>query len=468
MREALEAHSLLGGAMPGASWLPWRTLLIAAMGEALTDEERELFHTLTGREREPLEPVDELWAIVGRRGGKTRAAATAGAYAATCCDHRGYLAPGERGALPILAANTSQAQRAFMHVRAVLQHSPVLCGHIMGEPLADVIRLDTAVDIEVRPANFRTIRSITAIAAICDEVAFWHVDGSVNPDEEILGALRPALATTGGPLFVISSPHAKRGVVYTAFRKHFGPEGDPLVLVTKGPSRIFNSTLSQRVVDRAYAEDPAKADAEYGGNFRSDVEAFLSQETVEGVTITGRRELPPLSGGRHFAWTDPSGGAVDSFTLGIGHMEGDVAVLDLVRERRPPFSPDAVVAEFVETMKSFGITMVHGDRYAGEFARERFRKLGIIYNLTDMTASDVYREFLPLLNSGRVELLDNPRLADQLVALERTTSKTGKELISHPPRGHDDVAVSAAGALVMAASRRRQPMRISAEALRGI
>ena len=51
----------------------WRTLLIAAVGEEFTTAEREVFTKLTGRDREPLQMVSELVAIVGRRGGKSRA-----------------------------------------------------------------------------------------------------------------------------------------------------------------------------------------------------------------------------------------------------------------------------------------------------------------------------------------------------------------------------------------------------------
>ena len=73
MRKALGDPKVLGNAFEGDSWKPWRTLLIAAMGEKLTDDERTLFKTLTGREHEPLQRVDELAAVVGRRGGKSRA-----------------------------------------------------------------------------------------------------------------------------------------------------------------------------------------------------------------------------------------------------------------------------------------------------------------------------------------------------------------------------------------------------------
>ena len=58
LREALSDTNLLGTAIAGASWSSWRTLLIAAMGEELREDEREIFSKLTGREREPLQRVD--------------------------------------------------------------------------------------------------------------------------------------------------------------------------------------------------------------------------------------------------------------------------------------------------------------------------------------------------------------------------------------------------------------------------
>ena len=50
-------------------------------------------------------------------------------------------------------------------------------------------------------------------------------------------------------------------------------------------------------------------------------------------------------------------------TLAIAHVEGEIAVLDLVRERRPPFSPADVVDEFVATLRLFGVSEVTADRY---------------------------------------------------------------------------------------------------------
>ena len=87
LREALSDPNLLGTAIAGDSWRSWRALLIAAMGEELSEDEREIFTKLTGREREPLQRVDQFAAVIGRRGGKSRAMATLATYIAGLCDH---------------------------------------------------------------------------------------------------------------------------------------------------------------------------------------------------------------------------------------------------------------------------------------------------------------------------------------------------------------------------------------------
>lgn len=464
MREALTDPELLGGAIPGESWAVWRALLIAAMGEALTDEERVLFREVTGRETEPGELVDEIWAVVGRRGGKTRAAGCLSAYIAALCDHSVYLAPGERGVLPILAASTTQAGRAFQHARGIIEHSPVLCEQLQGEPTADTIRLATGVDIEVRPANYRTIRGVTAVAAICDELAFWMVEGTVNPDTEILAALRPSLLTTGGPLFVISSPYGKKGELYATFKRDYGPEGDPRIIVAKGASKTFNPTLSQREIDRAYARDASAAASEYGGEWRNDIEALVDRDVVEACVEPGVIERPYNSRYRYFAFVDPSGGGLDAMTMAIGHVEGETAVIDLIRERKPPFSPESVVAEFAEDLRVYGLFTVQGDRYAGEWPREAFKRHGITYELAEESKSTLYQNLLPLLNSRRVVLTDSPVLVAQIANLERRVARGGRESIDHPPRQHDDLANAVAG--VAGICIRRQPGRVVVSPLR--
>jgi hypothetical protein len=135
-------------------------------------------------------------------------------------------------------------------------------------------------------------------------------------------------------------------------------------------------------------------------------------------------------------------------------------VLDAVREVRPPFSPESVVKEFAILLRSYRISTVTGDRYAGEWPRERFREHGIAYEVAESPRSDLYRDLLPVLNSGACELLDIPRLATQLCALERRTTRAGRDSIDHPAGGHDDVANAVAGALLLSARPKLKPARM--------
>jgi hypothetical protein len=123
MREALESPAYFGTLLAGDSWQAWGVLLVAIVGEELTEDERVVLKALTGRDSEPLEPVEEFWAVIGRRGGKTRAMAILAAYLAACVDHRERLAPGERGVIPLLAASVQQAASALLSSRA---SSPLL------------------------------------------------------------------------------------------------------------------------------------------------------------------------------------------------------------------------------------------------------------------------------------------------------------------------------------------------------
>jgi hypothetical protein len=169
--------------------------------------------------------------------------------------------------------------------------------------------------------------------------------------------------------------------------------------------------------------DPASAASEYLAQFRTDVETFVARDVVEAAVTQGRFELSRVERTRYFAFTDPSGGSSDSMTLCIAHTAGNRVIVGVIRERRAPFSPDACVKEFADVLKSYGISKVVGDRYAGEWPREAFRKCGVEYRVADKPKSDLYLGLLPLLNSGRVELLDHNRLVAQLCTLERRRAR---------------------------------------------
>jgi hypothetical protein len=134
-------------------------------------------------------------------------------------------------------------------------------------------------------------------------------------------------------------------------------------------------------------------------------------------------------------------------------MEGKTVFLDCLREMRPPFAPSAVVENFVQVLRAYQCWTVRGDRWAGEWVREPLLTHGVSYELSELSKSEIYQAFMPMMNSGTVALLDNDRLERQLVALERKVSRGGRDSIDHPPGGHDDLANVAAGACLIALER---------------
>jgi hypothetical protein len=248
-------------------------------------------------------------------------------------------------------------------------------------------------------------------------------------------------------LLCASSPYARRGVLWEAHRKHFGKDHDP-VLVWQAATRTMNPSVPQSFIDSEVERDPASAQAEYFAQFRTDIEAFISREAVEACISAGTFERGRIEGVTYSDFCDPSGGSSDSMTLAIASKQNGIATLDAIRERKPPFSPDDVVTEFATLLKSYGITRVLGDRYAGEWVKELFKARGITYEAAAKPKSDLYRDFLPLVNSKKTDLLDHPKLLQQLVGLERRTARSGKDSIDHAPGAHDDVCNAVAGAIV--------------------
>jgi hypothetical protein len=363
----------------------------------------------------------------------------------------------ERAIVLLVAADREQAKILHRYCQGILR--PPILQSLVWNVTASEIELKDGVTIEVVTRSYRTVRGRSVCVAVLDELAFWRDDDSANPDAEVLNAIRASMATFGPDAMVIagSSPYARRGVLWNAFRRWHAKD-DARNLVWQAATRTMNPTVPQEFVDAEFERDPVSADAEYGANFRSDIAAFVDLAVLEACTADGLFEIPPLPDVRYVAFVDPSGGSSDSFTMAISHREPDGAlILDCIRETQAPFAPEAVVEDFCRTLAAYRVGNVHGDRYAGEWPREQFLKRKVEYFPSERVKSDLYRDMLPLLNSRRVQLLDNRRLISQLHGLERKTARGGKDSIDHGPGAHDDVANAVAGAIVLA-SRHEVPL----------
>jgi hypothetical protein len=362
-----------------ATWASWRVFLAALFGLPLTPSQLPLYRECTGRTEAPTAPATQGWLICGRRSGKSFMLALCAVYLVAFHTYRQFLAPGERGTVMIIAADRKQARVIFRYIRALLMQVPMLARMVERET-AEAFDLNNAVSIEVGTASHRSVRGYAILAGLLDEAALFPTDDAAEPDYEIINALRPGMATIpNSMLLCASSPYAQRGALFTAFKQHYGGS-DSSVLVWKAPTRTMNPTVLQSVIDAAMEADPASAAAEYMAEFRTDVETFVSRDVVEAAIVGGRHELPLAEGVRYFGFVDPSGGSSDSMTLAVAHMQGTRVILDLIRERRAPFSPDDVVEEFASTLKAY-CSRIRGDRFAAEWPRERFRVHGIEYRV---------------------------------------------------------------------------------------
>lgn len=180
---------------------------------------------------------------------------------------------------------------------------------------------------------------------------------------------------------------------------------------------------------------------------------------VEDALVQGRTVLAPQWDIVYRAFCDLSGGGADDATLAISHNDHGTAVLDCLVDQGARtnriFSPDDTVKKFAAVCRQYRCTEIEGDRYAAQWPVQAFDKHGILYRPTELNRSQLYAEFEVLLNSGRVQLLDHPKLLQQFIGLVRKGEK-----IDHASGEHDDHSNSAAGAAVLAAARPQHTVKM--------
>jgi hypothetical protein len=187
--QALDDRHLLGAAIRDPeSWKPWRALLAAAFGLALSSDELALYRACTGRTVPPGAPAAYLWLVIGRRGGKSFAMALIAVFLAVFKDWRKYLSPGERAIVLLVAADREQAKILHRYCQGILS-PPILQSSVLNVTASE-IELKGGVTIEVVTRSYRTVRGRSVCVALLDELAFWRSEESTNPDSDVLNAIR--------------------------------------------------------------------------------------------------------------------------------------------------------------------------------------------------------------------------------------------------------------------------------------
>lgn len=437
---------------PLSSWSTWVVVLSAIFGLSLNSQQRRVFQNLTGRPFSKNLCPKEIWLAIGRRGGKSKIVALIATFLACFYDYDDYLTPGEVGHVMVIATDRKQAKVVLRYIEAFIDSSPLLRRMVVRRN-AESIELDNNIHITVASCSLRSVRGFTVVAAIADEIAFWRSDDSANPDTEVLNAIRPAMSTIPTALLVcLSSPYARRGALYETYREYYGQPSDD-VLVFQAPTQEMNPTIDMSFLAREEKRDPLSFRSEYMAEFRSDIAAALDIDWIDAALCLPNLDRPLSVHSRNYqAFADMSGGRRDSAALAVAHHEpeDDLVHVDCVRRWSPPFSPQGVVEEMAECLRPYGLTSATGDNYSAELTVELFEKAGVAYDRSTDSASDLYLQSVPLFSTGKIQAPDHPVLRRELIALERRTRTSGKDLITHPPGGHDDLANAATGAAVLA------------------
>jgi phage terminase large subunit-like protein len=178
--QALDDPNLFGPWFSGPSWATWKAVLKGAF--CIREGEIKLFRDVAQRDP-PKRRVRELWAVVGRRGGKDSVASAVACFASGFINYRKVLRPGERASVLCLAVDKAQAGIVEKYTRAYFADIPLLRGQVKRET-ADGLELTTGAELDVLASNFRNVRGRSIACVVMDEVAFWRSETTANPDVE--------------------------------------------------------------------------------------------------------------------------------------------------------------------------------------------------------------------------------------------------------------------------------------------
>ena len=94
------------------------------------------------------------------------------------------------------------------------------------------------------------------------------------------------------------------------------------------------------------------------------------------------------------------------FGCALGHLrDGDTMVVDAIRNFKPKFSPESVVAEIAELCHAYGVSTVYSDAFASGFVTELVTKNGLRHEFINHKQKHLYT------NLARLHQLSQNRIA---------------------------------------------------------
>jgi len=417
--EAINDPNIIGDEISPAQ----EAALRAIYGLPLDEEQSVLAQQMAGGGWQQGEEQREAVFICGRRSGKSdKLASNVAIYEAFFRDHD--LSAGETGVVLLLAQNMRQAKVVKGYIEGKIERSPILSRHVVAKR-AQELELDNGITIAIHPASFRSIRGLSVVCCICDEIAFWWTeDNYANPDVEVIRAVRPSMATFAhGKLLMVSSPYTMSGVLWDAWRNR---DKDPHVLVWHAPTRLMNPTVPQKFLEREQERDPENYRREYDAEFTEAISGFLSADAIEACIVEDREQLA-YNPDNHYCAAIDAAYKGDLFSLAIAHMDKErrVVVVDLLTgwqgSKKEPLKLSEVMPQIKTICKQYNVHNVLGDQFGAEPLKDAFSRNSLSYEertFTNQSKADIYATLRTRIIDGTIELLDHQKSLKELRGLE--------------------------------------------------
>lgn len=213
----------------------------------------------------------QLLLNVTRQGGKSTVAAIMGLHEALNHDNALVLAvsPGER-----------QSKLLFRKIMTYYRASGRIKTAVVENKMS--LELENGSEIHALPGQEDTIRGFSAVSLLL-------VDEASRVNDDLMAAVRPMLAVSGGRLVTMSTPWGKRGWWYDAW-ENGGTDWQRFEVPAWSCPRISPEFLAREKRNMP----PLVFQSEYECQFVEPDDAFFSYDAIEKMLNPSAAMLPPL------------------------------------------------------------------------------------------------------------------------------------------------------------------------------
>lgn len=338
----------------------------------------------------------------GRRGGKSSSLCRLAVVEALFGEHA--IPPGDVGVVAIVSARRTDALERLRTIRAILD----ALGEEYSAKVESIELKSKPVVFTVFTASIAGVSGFTGIFVLCDEVSKWRdASTGANPAKEVIGSIRPTLATQKNAKLVLSSsPMGK----YDAHALSFADGETSLQCAAFAPTWVANPTVTEEetrglepnaiVWAREYAAIPQD----------EDEDSILSSVILSKVT----RATGAVSRDDRHAYVAVLDHRSEPWALSVGCMtDGDVRRVVLARTC-------STFDDVYFALAPYRLKHVYCPDFAEVSMREAARKAGVGLIASPWVAAtlgDAYEELKTLAQNERLDLPASDEVRAALVGI---------------------------------------------------